>query len=213
MAAPHYAARNASLLSRFDRHAKHPATAELRRAAETCLAISLNFANKRDDLVRDDLARGISRTADGRRAQLKEAQAGVEQRMRDARGPIDSAMKGVERLRGQIKPPQIDRTDAVGEMRRAELRAFVRSLPDHARMALMLTPTDPAVIDAVLDAPAMLSGVTAEHYETARLARDERLHGPALREIEPLQDVVDEANAAAGVAQNDLASLAQMAAA
>ncbi len=58
-----------------------------------------------------------------------------------------------------------------------------------------------------------MSGVPQKDYETAKSARDaelnEQLNGPKLREIAALQAVVDEADAAAGIAQNDLTSLAE----
>jgi hypothetical protein len=98
-----YAARNGLLLSGFDRHAKHPSAAELRKAAENCLAISQNFSNRCDELQRDS-----NYTPAGRLAKLSEERAAAERRMQDARGPIDSAAKSVERLRGELKPVPVD---------------------------------------------------------------------------------------------------------
>jgi chromosome segregation ATPase len=197
-----YAQRNATILSRLDRHAK--------QAAENCLAIAQNASNRRDELQRE-LQRNSFLTPEGKRAKLTEELAGAEPRMREARGPIDSAAKGVERLRGQLKSAPVDRTDAVAEMRNAEIRAYVRSMESSLlRSAAMLS--DPRIRDAVLDQPAALSGVPELDYQKAKAARDEQvqeqLNGAKLREIEALQAVVDEANAVAGVAANDLASLA-----
>jgi hypothetical protein len=44
----------------------------------------------------------------------------------------------------------------------------------------------------------------------AKAAREEQLHGPQLREIDALQAVVDEANAAATIARTDLATVVEM---
>ena len=60
----------------------------------------------------------------------------------------------------------------------------------------------------MLDAPAFLSGVSAEHYALAKTTRDERVHATQFREIRALQDVIDEANAAAAVARADLGNVA-----
>jgi hypothetical protein len=148
-------------------------------------------------------------SAAGKQAQLAELRATQERLMADARAPIDSAMKGIDRLRGQIKPAPVDRTDAVAEMRRAEIRTYMRGLTDLARKGKLLSPQpDPSILDSVLDMPCELSGVTAEDYALARQAREEQLHGPKLREIEALQAVVGEADAAASIARADLASLA-----
>ena len=199
-----YAARNMTILTRLDRHAAHPSAAELKKAAENCFAVAQKFSNQRDEVVGDGRY-----SAEGKRAQLAEVRTKSERLMQDARAPIDSAMKGIERLRAQIKPPPIDRTDPVSELRRAEIRAYMRSLPDAARMAKMLSPQpDPSILDAVLDMPAELSGVRAEDYAHAKAAREQQLHGPKLREIEALQAVVGEADAAASVARMDLANIA-----
>ena len=50
---PNFAPQNALLLGRIDQHAKHPLHAELRKAAETCLAIAQNSANRRDEVWQD----------------------------------------------------------------------------------------------------------------------------------------------------------------
>jgi hypothetical protein len=198
-----YAQRNATILSRLDRHAKHPAAAELKKAALNCFAIAQKFSDQRDELLQDGRY-----SAAGKQAQLAELRATQERLMADARAPIDSAMKGIDRLRGQIKPAPVDRTDAVAEMRRAEIRTYMRGLTDLARKGKLLSPQpDPSILDSVLDMPCELSGVTAEDYALAREAREEQLHGPKLREIEALQAVVGEADAAASIARADLASM------
>lgn len=206
-----YGPRNASILSRLDRHAAHAATAGLRKAAENCFAISQRFADDATEIAQD---RRYS--AEGKRAKLAEARAQKDALMRDARGPIDTAQKGVEALRAQIKPVVVDQSP-VAEMRRAELRTYMRNLPDDPkRMAALLgafdgrtrIEPDSKIVEAVLDAPAFLSGVSAEHYALAKTTRDERVHATQFREIRALQDVIDEANAAAAVARADLGNVA-----
>jgi hypothetical protein len=204
-----YEKRNGFILAGLDRHKAHPATAALRKAAEQCLAIAQNFANQRDELERDSRY-----TINGKREKLKEAQAEAEPKMRNARGPIDGAKKALERLRGELKPvPAVGRTDAIAETRDVEDRAYVRSIESSLdRSALLLS--NPAIREAVLGKPAFMSGVPEIDYAKAKVARDAELHeqlnGPKLREIEALQAPVDEADAAAGIAQNDLTSLAEI---
>jgi hypothetical protein len=198
--------RNQSILNRFDRHAENPATARLAAAAAECLTISERFANQRELLERDGYL-----TPEGKRVKLAEALTKQFARdLRDARKPIESAAQEVTRLRGEVKPVQVDRTDVVAAMERQEIRAFIRSLPSGDKIAALLKQADPKILDAVLDAPAALSGVPEEHYARAKTAREEQLHGPQLREIEALQSVVDEANAAAQVARNDLVTTVEM---
>ena len=201
-----YAKRNANILDRIDRYATHPSTAALRKAAENCFTIAENFAKHRDFLERDGFF-----TPEGKRAKLTEALTKQFARdMRDARAPIEAAAKEIERLRGNIKPVAVDRTDVVAAMERAEIRAFIRSLPSAEKIATLLNQPDPKILDAVLDAPAALSGVPEQHYAAAKEAREEQLFGPQLKEIEALQAVVDEANAAATIARTDLATVVEM---
>jgi len=83
-----YAARNGLLLSRIDRHAAHPAAAELRKAAENCFTVAQSYADFCDELAQDRFL-----TADGKRAKLAEARTKYEREMETARAPIDSAAK------------------------------------------------------------------------------------------------------------------------
>jgi hypothetical protein len=204
-----YGKRNEFILAGLDRHAAHPAHPALRKAAEQCLAIAQNFANQRDELERDGRY-----TIDGKRAKLKEMQPAAQRLMQNARAPIDGAKKALERLRGELKPvPAPGRTDPIAEMRDAEIRAYVRSIGSSLdRSALVLS--DRATREAALGQAAFMSGIPQKDYEAAKLARDqelnEQLNGQKLREIEPLQAVVDEAESAAGIAQNDLTSLAEI---
>jgi hypothetical protein len=203
-----YTARNTIILAGLDRHAKHPSAPALRKAAEQCLAIAQKFSDQRDELERDGRY-----TIEGKRERLKEMLPAATRLMGDARAPIDGAKKGLERLRGELKSAPVDRTDAVAEMRNAEIRAYVRGMESSLlRSAAILS--DPRIRDAVLDQPAALSGIPEVDYQRAKAARDEQvqeaLNGPKLREIEALEPVVGEADAAAGIAQNDLTSLAEI---
>jgi hypothetical protein len=199
-----YAQRNAFILAGLDRHAAHPATPALRKAAEQCLAIAQKFANQRDELEGNS-----NYTINGKRAKLKEVFPAAQRLMGDARAPIDGAKKGLERLRGELKPvPAVGRTDDD-----AEIRTYVRSMESSLdRSAAMLS--NPTIREAVLGKFAALSGVPEVDWAKAKVARDEelneQLNGPKLREIEALEAVVAEADGAAGIAQNDLTSLAEI---
>jgi hypothetical protein len=104
-----YAARNGLLLSGFDRHAAHPAHTELKKAAERCLAIVQKFSDERDAVLQDR-----SLTPAGKRTKLEETRAEATRLMGDARAPIDSAVKAVERLDSQLVPVPADRIPSSG---------------------------------------------------------------------------------------------------
>jgi hypothetical protein len=199
--------RNQSILARFGRY-EHPKTADLTKAAENCLTIAEQFANQRELLERDGYL-----TPQGKRARLTEALTKQFARdMRDARAPIEAAAKDIERLRGNIKPVAVDHTDIVAAMARAEMRAYIRGLSSKDQIEALLKRSDPRILDAVLDpnVAAEVSGVPEQHFAAAKAAREQILFGDQLREIEALQAVVDEANAAATIARTDLAAVVEM---
>jgi len=81
--------------------------------------------------------------------------------------------------------PALERDDAVGALRDMEMRGFIRSLSAGERSKLLTdATTDPSIVEAVLRAPAALSGVGAEAWERlqqkARVAR----HGPEIQRLE-----------------------------
>jgi hypothetical protein len=201
-----YGPRNALLLSRIDLHKAHAAHAELRKAAETCLAISQNAANKRDDVWQD---RNLS--AEGKRAKLAEMRAAQERLQADARRPISAALKAAEQQRAAAtKPVELDRSPAA-EARRIEMRTYLRALPVHEQLGrLMGANADPEAIEAALDRQPWLSGIPAVEYAKVQAAHAEQLqlNNPKLPAIEALEAVAGEADAVATVAGADLANIA-----
>jgi hypothetical protein len=193
--------RNESVLKRLERFAEHPAMPKLRDAAANCLAIGEKFANQRQQLERDGHLSEI-----GRRAKLTEATKAHARELREARAPIREQADRIASLRGQIKPVAVDRSDIVSALERAEIRAYVRGLRTQDQITALLKQNDPKILDAVLEMPAALSGVAPEHFQIAKAAREQQLHGPLLKEIAKLESIVAEADAAAKVARNDLAA-------
>jgi hypothetical protein len=81
--------------------------------------------------------------------------------------------------------PPLERDDAVGALRDMEYRGFVRSLSASERSKLLADATaDPRIIEAIVRAPAPISGVGPEVWsrleQKARIAR----HGPELAKLE-----------------------------
>jgi hypothetical protein len=200
-----YAVRNQNILARIDRH-EHPDTAKLRAAAQRCLDVSERFSHKRAEVDQDTFL-----TRDGKRAHLIDAlRKDYGRDLRDARGPLDVFAKNIAAVRDAIKPVMIDRTDVVAAMERQELRAFIRGLPHAEKTALLLENPDARFLDAVLDAPAALSGVPPEIYGRAKQAREEQIHGPVLRELEAMESLLADAQNAATIARNDLMGMIEM---
>ena len=113
-----------------------------------------------------------------------------------------SARKAPAMLKAQrdaLGLPKIDRCDMVGELRRQELRAYVRGLDMADRMKAAF---DPEIADAQFDAPRALSGLPAEIFEQAKQQRIRDLHGPKLEELQSIEDVYACASGMAGAARH-----------
>ncbi len=94
-------------------------------------------------------------------------------------------------------------------MRHNQMVLGIRGMTSQEQIAA-LVKGDPEILDAVLDATPLASGVPEQHYVAAKTAREEQLFGAQLAEIDALQAVVDEANAAATIARTDLATVVEM---
>jgi hypothetical protein len=197
-------ARNANIaniLSRLDRHAQHPSTATLRKAAEACLNVSERFTSEREQIDQNPHL-----TRDGKKAKLIDSLRKTHARdLRDARKPFDEAANKLKAMRETIKPAQIDETNVVAALERMEIRTFVFNSPSADKVSLLLhQDASPKILDAVLSAPRELSGVTKDIYDRAKTAREEKLYGPLLQEIETAELVLSEANNAAAIARASL---------
>jgi hypothetical protein len=200
-----YLARNQSIFERIDRH-NRAETAKLRAAAQKCLAISERLAQERAAIDRDGHL-----TREGKQARLTEVlKKNYGRELRDARKPFDEFARNIAAVRETVKPVTVDRTDVVAAMERQEMRAFMRGLSNAEKTALLLESPDARFLDAVLDAPAALSGIAPEIYGRAKDAREEQIHGPVLRELEAMEALLADAQNAALIARNDLMSIVDL---
>ncbi len=97
--------------------------------------------------------------------------------------PMRKAVRWNQDRRESLKLPEHSRDDLVGELRRQELRAFARSLKMVERLPFAMEHPD-----AVLDAPAALSGLPADQYSRVRESYITAKFGPEIREIEVLDE-------------------------
>jgi hypothetical protein len=101
--------------------------------------------------------------------------------------------------RANLKPPVPPRDDVIGEMRRQELRAFARSLKMADRLPFALEHSE-----AILDAPAGLSGLPDEQFLKVRESYISAKFGPEIAEIETLDEDLATVKAAHDLALNEL---------
>src|ERR1019366_2919685 len=161
------------LLKRFSNASHVPA---MRSTVETVFALGLmiDSAKKRagDDLNLSDAGRAahVAKIAIDNVKPLLSSTAGARKMMR----------YNTDR-RANLKPPTPPRDDTVGEMRRAELRAFALSLKMAERLPFALENPE-----AMLDAPAALSGLPDEQFSKVRETYISAKFGPEIAEIETL---------------------------
>jgi hypothetical protein len=181
------------LLKRFST-AQH--VAGLKSVVETAFALGsmVDSAKKRaaDDLNLSDAGRAahVAKIAVDTLRPLIESTAGARKASR-----FNADRKA------SLKPPTPARDDTVGEMRRAELRAFGRSLQISERLQFALENPE-----AVLDAPGALSGLPADQFEKVLQTYIAGKFGPEIAEIDTLDEDLSTVKAAHDLAMAELRS-------
>ena len=107
-------------------------------------------------------------------------------------------------------PVKLEQTSAA-EQRRVEVRQYVRTLPLHEQLGLLMgASADPEAVEAVLDRKPWLSGIPAVEYAKVKAAHAEQLNlnNPRLPAIDALAAVAGEADAVASIARADLGDMA-----
>lgn len=143
----------------------------------------------------------------GRRAALAQVvRAELMPDLAKATRPVRKALGYAASQRAALEDPvRVDPTDAVGEMRRQEIRGYLRSLSSHERLsAAHQLIRDDAGAAAILDAPPTLSGLPEQFYGELRAEVADRVNGPKLAEISGVEQDYQQGQAAAGMLMSDL---------
>ena len=107
----------------------------------------------------------------------------------DAARPQQAGMAQVRGQRGEMKPKPLDRADAVGELRRQEIRAFIRKTPIGQRYKTVdELALDADALEAVMDAPAALSGLPPDQYGQLRAVYMKKHFGEQTARIDALEE-------------------------
>ncbi len=149
-----------------------------------------------------EIDRSSDYTASGRSAAKRawaKANGGVMKEAAAAAVHADAALKGIRSMMASFT---VDKTDVVGQMRQAEIRSLLRSLPNVDRDRLLMDlPTDridPEIAAAVFSGPAVLSGVSEKQREQLMeraMAAQHPMHAEQIELVtaasEALGDVVE----------------------
>lgn len=115
------------------------------------------------------------------------------------RTAIEAAKAEAAELRNTIKPAVGDRTDVVGAMLRAEMRAHLRGMPKAERdqfVSTRLEKMDPDLVTALLEVPSEFSGISDLHktHLLERVLEDQ--HGEKIKELKDLEAAIEIAESA-----------------
>lgn len=143
-------------------------------------------------------------TPDGVRDQLvSHIRAKIAPAVNEHRMDIAAAKDIAAAQRAALGRRQIDRADVVGEMQRAEIRAYLRTLPSNDRVQAALL-ADAAIRDAILTSPAALSGLDDEVYARVREAAIEAEQRGELRVVNDLDAAIVVAEAMMAIVENEV---------
>lgn len=159
----------------------------LRGSYDSVLQAASGFVAKRTDLNKDDLM-----TPKGQAAELEKwlRQSGLPAIAQAERVILPAAKRDAEARRCSLTVAAPDKMDLAGAILRQELRAHIRALPSEKRTALLSDP-DPVVALAVTEAPAMLSGVTAQTHKRLTEKAIEALHPGELEAVVELEKAIE----------------------
>jgi hypothetical protein len=115
------------------------------------------------------LAENTHFTPEGRQAQMQAwFRANALTALKEARQSAQGAERQIAELRSQMMRASVDKGDLAAAMVRSEIRTWLRGLEPAKKVAMFaMGDLDPAVAEAILEAPAELSGVTMQ--QRARL--------------------------------------------
>jgi hypothetical protein len=126
--------------------------------------------------------------------------------LRRIRRVVSERKEAMKNERAALGKPKIDATDVAAAMLRQETRTYLRGLTLGERMNVLSNNPDPAMLAAAFEAPAALSGLTAEtrvHVEEAYVQAN---HAPTLKAMDDREEALAVVGAAAEVAVMEVRS-------
>lgn len=179
-----------------------PHTGTVVMAIQQIFEIDSRFRQKLDAVQSD-----VKLSPKGREAEISNfVRKDLMPQLAAATRPMRKARAHSQSRRSILEEPlAVDPKDAVGELRRQEIRTYLRSLPQHERLsAANQLVGDDAGASAILDASPALSGLPEPFYGELRKAVAERINGPALEDLAAIESDFGQGDAAAGIVMNDL---------
>jgi hypothetical protein len=94
-------------------------------------------------------------------------------------------------MRNRLMLPKADPTDAAGAIAKMEIRTWLRGLPQGERDKITRAENiDPQVRAAIIEAPAVMTGVADTHLGVLKEKVLREMHGSLIDEIEELETAI-----------------------
>jgi hypothetical protein len=181
------------LLKRFS---TAPHVAGLRSTVETIFHLAGMIDSAKKHAVEDPHL-----SDSGRKAYVAKIAQGNVKTLTELTAATRKAVRYNTERRANLKPPTPDRNDVVAAMERQELRAHAKGLKGAERLTFALDHAE-----AILNAPAALSGLPDEQFSKVREIYISAKFGPEIAEIETLDEDLSTTMAAHDLAMNELRS-------
>jgi hypothetical protein len=128
-----------------------------------------------------------------------------------AKAPVAKARAEIKSRRDALVVKSVDPTNLAAALERQEIRQWIRSLDVGVRQSVVLATKDRRILEAMVSAPPELSGfVDAKVADQVEQRLIELTYPREIAELEAMDSVVAEAEAAMDVARNDLASVVDL---
>lgn len=129
---------------------------------------------------------------------------GLGEHLAQIRDEIAAAVENTKAARARLVPEAPNSGDLIGEMRRGEIRAWLRGLTLSERVKHAVSSTDPEIVAAIVHAPSEISGLPAQVHGAVVDKVVQEIHGERLARLSALQAGYEEASAALAVADGEL---------
>jgi hypothetical protein len=172
---------------------------EVRNVIETIASAVVAF-DKKAKAVRQDRRF----TPEGHRERIAEMSGAPREFLRQLGANLaDDQADILTRREGLVLPKTSD--SVTDEMRRAEIRAYLRTQKPHEALRAMFDNDD--IAEAALDAPAMLSGVTQDMWDKAHKRAIDNLHGEELTALRDEEIANNEIAAVLKIAELEISAV------
>ncbi|WLA79005.1 hypothetical protein [Bradyrhizobium elkanii] len=147
-------------------------------------------------------------TSEGLKADVLSFAAARAPSLKRGRQQIAAAKRELDDLRGRISlDQQTDKADAVGYLRRLEIRGFLAGMNDEKRNQYLSKNRDSLPtewVQAITEMPAIVSGILDTDHKFFVDRELKRLHGDTLKEVEDLQRGIEVAERAIEMAREEI---------